>query len=442
MQCRFKEKFNIITGDNGLGKSFLLDVIWWTLTRVWPQELNNRVLAGRKAIPTPNKSGRIEAYISSRPGKLAFSDEGEPQYDPDSNDVRLFEAEYQRSLGRWRLPKGRKIKGGLTLYAMVDGSFAVWDPERNYWKEDNAHSPIDNQPAFVFSQAEVWDGQKIDGIPTCNGLIADYSNTSFKDDGSLELLSRVLKNLSPDPQKECFDFGPPTRVSVNDARDIPTIRMPYSKGKEATPIIHVSSAIKRVLSLAYLLVWAWREHQLARKLRGSKSPKVPITLLIDEIDAHLHPRWQRTLLDALIRQVKELTGSPSVQVITTTHSPLIMASCEDFFDRETDQWLDLDYDRASGGVILTARDFERKGKSDSWLQSEAFDLPSTRSVNTSELIARATRLVADPKATKAELEGIYEELVKHLSPKDHFLFAWKYHYQQRISGSVPNLLNH
>lgn len=37
----------LITGDNGLGKSFLLDVAWWALTRRWPQEVNRRMTSGR-----------------------------------------------------------------------------------------------------------------------------------------------------------------------------------------------------------------------------------------------------------------------------------------------------------------------------------------------------------------------------------------------------------
>ncbi len=39
-------RLNLITGDNGLGKSFLLDVAWWALTRRWPQELNDRLSSG------------------------------------------------------------------------------------------------------------------------------------------------------------------------------------------------------------------------------------------------------------------------------------------------------------------------------------------------------------------------------------------------------------
>ena len=45
----------------------------------------------------------------------------------------------------------------------------------------------------------------------------------------------------------------------------------------------------------------------------------PGILIIDEIDAHLHPSWQRRILPALARQF------PSLQVFCSTHSPLMLA---------------------------------------------------------------------------------------------------------------------
>jgi predicted ATP-binding protein involved in virulence len=33
----FANKLNIFTGDNGLGKSFLLDIAWWVLTANWAE---------------------------------------------------------------------------------------------------------------------------------------------------------------------------------------------------------------------------------------------------------------------------------------------------------------------------------------------------------------------------------------------------------------------
>ena len=39
-------------------------------------------------------------------------------------------------------------------------------------------------------------------------------------------------------------------------------------------------------------------------------------VLIDEIDLHLHPRWQRIIVPAL------LEAFPKLQFVATTHSPL------------------------------------------------------------------------------------------------------------------------
>jgi len=49
--------------------------------------------------------------------------------------------------------------------------------------------------------------------------------------------------------------------------------------------------------------------------------KRPGILLLDEVDAHLHPRWQRTLLPAM------RAALPDVQIIVTSHSPFVISSC-------------------------------------------------------------------------------------------------------------------
>lgn len=46
MQMELAPRLNLITGDNGLGKSFLIDVAWWALTRKWPQDLNTNLTSG------------------------------------------------------------------------------------------------------------------------------------------------------------------------------------------------------------------------------------------------------------------------------------------------------------------------------------------------------------------------------------------------------------
>jgi predicted ATP-binding protein involved in virulence len=46
-------------------------------------------------------------------------------------------------------------------------------------------------------------------------------------------------------------------------------------------------------------------------------------VLIDEVDLHLHPKWQRSL----IRQLSETF--PNCQFVLTTHSPLVISDAKD-----------------------------------------------------------------------------------------------------------------
>lgn len=60
-------------------------------------------------------------------------------------------------------------------------------------------------------------------------------------------------------------------------------------------------------------------------------------LLIDEVESHLHPRWQRSILPALLDVATTLNPQMHTQIITTTHSPLVLASVEPSFDEERDR---------------------------------------------------------------------------------------------------------
>jgi predicted ATP-binding protein involved in virulence len=48
--------------------------------------------------------------------------------------------------------------------------------------------------------------------------------------------------------------------------------------------------------------------------------EAPAIVLIDEIDLHLHPEWQRRVIGDL------LSAFPNTQFVLTTHSPYIVAS--------------------------------------------------------------------------------------------------------------------
>lgn len=340
MALAFGKRLNVITGDNGLGKSFLLDIVWWTHTGKWPAEVNPRLTAGKKALPRGDGTATIQVdYV-----KGTF-------HDP-------LIGSFMRGSQTW-LATSTLSSVGLLFYAMADGSFAVWDPVRN---RSEAGIPGSFVPpaAYVFSQSEVWDGLLgSDGQTLCNGLIRDWASWQKEKGAAWDTLCEVLKVLSPAPD-ESLQPGALTRISLDDVRDMPTIRMPYGKD---VAVVHASSGMRRIIALAYFLVWCWEEHQRAAKLLAQPLATDAL-FLVDEMEAHLHPKWQRRIVPALLSVMQRLAAEFEVQLISATHSPLIMASLEPLFDPQTDAWFDLDMTPDANGemaVLIEKRPFLRHG---------------------------------------------------------------------------------
>ncbi|WP_224370716.1 AAA family ATPase [Hyalangium versicolor] len=81
------------------------------------------------------------------------------------------------------------------------------------------------------------------------------------------------------------------------------------------PTLAMSDGYRSVLALAGDLVW-----RLIQAFPESKSPlHEEGVVLIDELDIHLHPRWQRHIAGWLRHQF------PNLQFIVATHSPFVAA---------------------------------------------------------------------------------------------------------------------
>ncbi|KHN57054.1 hypothetical protein OI70_09995 [Dickeya fangzhongdai] len=409
MHLTFGNRLNLLTGDNGLGKSFLLDIIWWALTRRWPAEVNPKLVAGKKALPAFGLAGEEASIAFSFAGKVKTE-----RYESH------YESTYARREQSWTGRAGRPTNPGLVLYAMADGSFAVWDPHRNYWRTQDGIDVQERVPAYVLNPTEVWDGLPGDERSwLCNGLIRDIASWQKEKGAAFKHLNAVLKVLSPSIT-EVLSLGELTRISLDDVREIPTLRMPYQKD---VPVLHASSGMRRILALAYFLVWAWEEHQRAASIVGEDvSPQ--ITFLIDEVESHLHPSWQRSIVPALLKVMGKLNAKAQVQLITTTHSPLVMTSVEPLFDGSRDAWFDLDF--LHGAVVLERREFEKHGDVTNWLTSEAFDLKSGRPLEYERLVEDAAKLLNKSDASEKELDAMYQQLLAALDVKDEFLFRWRF----------------
>lgn len=406
------ERLNIFTGDNGLGKTFLLDVAWWALTKTW---------VGEQAMPrTEGAAGRAPMItydiVRDTPGK----------HPP-------FEATFHFPSQGWLPAPGPPVGAGLVIYARVDGGFSVWDPARNKGRgePDLETASPDRPAAFHFTPKELWWGlpSNGNGKVICNGLIRDWVNWQNRSRARkaaekfpFAALERVIKHLSPD-EDELIELGDPMRVSLENAIDIPTIRLPYG----TIPITVASAGIRRITGLAYLLVWAWHEHCLAAELRHER-PRSRVLLLMDEVESHLHPKWQRRVLPSVLTVAEALRAALTVQVIATTHAPLVLASVETLFDKNRDRLFSFELPSGSEEVVLSELPWTKQGDAVNWLVSDAFGLRQARSKEAEEAIEAAQAFMRGdkrklPKGLRTK-EAIDHALRQRLSELDPFWPRW------------------
>ena len=196
--------------------------------------------------------------------------------------------------------------------------------------------------------------------------------------------------------------------------------MPFS-------IVHASSAVRRITGLAYMLVWSWSEHVRAAEQLGLKVAGQGLILLFDEIDAHLHPRWQRAIVPAILKVMDRLTNRASgVQLIAATHSPLVLASVEPHFDENCDRLFHLDI--RDGRVQLDIVPWAAQGDVLNWLVSEVFGLRQARSVEAERAIEAAQAFMRGDALQNPENlrrpEQIHRELERVLAGHDLFWPRW------------------
>jgi len=168
-----------------------------------------------------------------------------------------------------------------------------------------------------------------------------------------------------------------------------------------------------------MLLWAWKEHAIAAKNLGETRTR-QVTLLIDEIESHLHPRWQRTILQSILNLAKLQHATAEIQLIAATHSPLVLASAEPLFNDETDAWFDLDLQIETENrptAKLTRREFIRRGEISNWLTSEAFDLKSARSLPAELAIEAAKDLLRSANPTRQKVSQV-DKLLREASLPD------------------------
>ncbi len=141
-----------------------------------------------------------------------------------------------------------------------------------------------------------------------------YQLEEGREIAELSAVKRALecccKRVYPDAQKITFNFNIKTK-------DLEIFIRRENGEEEILPTRLLSDGIKGVLGLVADIAYrmALLNPQLLHHIN-----ETPGIVLIDEIDMHLHPSWQKTIINDL------KDAFPNVQFIFTTHSPSILSN--------------------------------------------------------------------------------------------------------------------
>ncbi len=162
---------------------------------------------------------------------------------------------------------------------------------------------------------------------------------------------------------------------------------------ENIPLRNFSLGYRTIISLTLDLSW-----RLINEYPESLNPLAePAIVLIDEIDLHLHPLWQREIIMYLSKHFEK------VQFIATAHSPLIVQS-------------ELNANHAvlkhsENGVCIENNPKDIDGwRIDQILTSEFFGLKSARGIKYEELIKERQKIL-----NKSRLERVDELKLKKIN---------------------------
>ena len=331
-EFRFQPGFNLIVGVNGVGKSTVLDALRICMSRLLPSTTESRAKA-------------MSFAISDIRSGFPFLD-AELSLTIDVDKFRFTRRQWRETFAADDDANIEKLRREIL------DSERLRDRARNLLRELEESHGVSDSDTFAPSKADLKSAAYTAAVaPNCvffstTRSVASYASKS-KSRASGGKAAAYAEALGPRPMYVA-QFADWMRVQEALAKEqraaprhlqvlrsavsrfLPTYenlrpaeanmsRLLINQGRTALDVGQLSDGERGVLAL--VLDLARRLSQANPTLDDPLSDGHAI-VLIDEIDLHLHPKWQRQI-------VHNLTAAfPRCQFIATTHSPQVIGEVE------------------------------------------------------------------------------------------------------------------
>ena len=152
--------------------------------------------------------------------------------------------------------------------------------------------------------------------------------------------------------------------------------------------------------------------------------------ILDEIEQHLHPKWQRNIIKILSEKF------PNIQFIVTSHSPICALGLSDINEGKDSQLIKASYVNAHSDTQNIDPETLRYHRIDQILISEVFDVDSTRSISISKDYEQYFKLKEKNKLDRNE-----EKELKILRKKLQALPLWEDLREREMLEALKNALD-
>jgi len=309
----FQPGMNLLVGVNGAGKSTVLDALRIVLARTVPKFTVARTPRGTNFEPDGVRIGESSLTVNT---SFLLSDQRfnylhhlpreksipNPEWVDDKTKPSTIEFKERSELEPNDRTLFKKIKQSMeqpsALYFSAHRSILdTKQPSERFQSPAFGDALIHDRGLKVREYAEWWLAQE--------ALIKENSESN-----------RYRRRLSVLSETVCDFLDGCTKLY---AESDPEPALIIEKDGKAINVRFMSDGERSIIALVL---------DIARRLAES-NPRLEhpnqdgkAVVLIDELDLHLHPSWQRTIVNRLTRTF------PNCQFICTTHSPLIISETQ------------------------------------------------------------------------------------------------------------------